>query len=170
MKKILSIGILLLVLSVVLVGFNYPAKTDTNIPYQHHMGMGLGPHVISPMKVLMDLTGLTIDEIREMRLEGMSLIEIAEANEIEAEEFENAVLENRREMLKEMVDKGMITEELANARIEMMESMIKERLEDTDVCYPNEFKRGHMGRKMHGGFGAGMGHRGGNINCPNYLQ
>lgn len=158
MKKLLIAGVLLLaILSMAIVGFTFPsraneatvtAEVENNAPQR--MGRGCGVKGMSPMQALIDLTGLSYDEIRELRLEGKSILEIAQANGIEIEAIKATIIEQRSEVLQDMVEQGTISQELADQRLETMKSMVENMLERTDNCPQGDFNWENMKQRMSG--------------------
>lgn len=170
MRKFLIAGMLLMGLfAVATAGFALPSSADSSIVLNENqtyepqrMGRGCGAQAMSPVQTLAELTGLTFAEIREMRLAGSSLAEIAKSQGIELEDLVNAILAKRAEVLQQMVEEGRISQELADERLETMKSMIVEMLERTDGCdqrgYMMENMKERMGGMMNGkGFGGEMG-------------
>jgi len=175
---------LIALFSMAVVGFAFPngvgnatvaVEGDDYGPQRLGRGCGTqaGGQTMSPMQALEELTGLSYDEIREMRIEGKSFEEIAEAKGLDVEDIKEEILEQRRDVLQEMVEQGIISQELADERLENMKSRVEYMLERTDGCYLGEFNGENMYERMTErmggkGFGGQMG-RGMNGNYNNSI-
>jgi hypothetical protein len=103
---------------------------------------------------LSKMIGLTSDQIREQREAGKSLVQIAASKGVTEEALINAILQDKKEMLKSMVDAKRITQEQLNQRVEIMKQQIKESVNRTTIG-PSENRGVGYGR-----VGGMMGERG----------
>ncbi len=91
-----------------------------------------------------DLLGLDINKIKNYWSEGKSLQEIAQAEGITDEQLQERMKQSREQslqkMMQSMVDKGIITQDQANKRLEIM----KEKSSN------GKFGHGHRGYLMRG--------------------
>ena len=106
----------------------------------------------SPVVVLSELSGLSTEEIRESRVEGTSLADIGEANDVSKDAYIDEVVTRATAAIDAMVDAGRLTEE----RAQTIKEALPERVESI-VANSDEPKRGHDGGRC---FGRGVG-RGG---------
>jgi len=158
MRKFLIAGMLLMGLfAVATAGFALPSSADSSIVLNEtqtyepqRLGRGWGAQAMSPVQTLAELTGLTLAEIREMRLDGSSLAEIAKSQGIGLDDLVNAILAKRVEVLQQMVDEGRISQELADERLKTMKSMIEAMLERTDGCGQRAYMMENMKERMGG--------------------
>ena len=104
-------------------------------------------YAATPAEIVSDLTGLTQEEVTDLRASGSTYGKIAQ-DEGKFEEFKAAFLEARKERLAQMVEEGRITQERADEIIET----ISERIASCDGSFQGASK-GEF--KM--GFGAGQG-------------
>ncbi|MEW6622008.1 MAG: hypothetical protein AB1420_02560 [Bacillota bacterium] len=171
-KSIVVTLVLLLMMSLVLTGFAYPLMAERKAEVEgkeygpKRMLMGGGFRGMpSPISVLSDLTGLSIEEIRELRSQGQSLADIAKAKDISTEKFVEAVLAAKAERLEGMVAQGVITQEAADEKLSLIKEHIEDMIERDDPCTPGEsmqrkgFKGGFKG-EMSKEMGMGMKMRG----------
>ncbi|MDY6892313.1 MAG: hypothetical protein SVO26_01165 [Chloroflexota bacterium] len=114
-----------------------PQKGDGT--FENRWGAGLhqgrnfeGPGVIRCGEAVCDLLGLSSEEIKEQRLEGMSLVEIAAAQGVDEQTLTDTVLAEAEEALQQNVSDGVITQEQADAILERMQENISDRLNSTD--------------------------------------
>lgn len=83
--------------------------------------------------VIMDVLGLTHEELYELRLEGKTLAEIAAAQGVSEDALFSAMLEQRQEILQAAVEEGRITQEQADFMLQNMEQSILTRI-NSDVA------------------------------------
>lgn len=90
------------------------------------------------------LLGLTVDEVKQAWAEGKSLKDLADAKGITKEQLQKKMQELHQQAMKTqlqaLVDKGVITQTQADARLKYMQNQTANR-------------KGHMGMGMRGGFG-----------------
>jgi hypothetical protein len=93
-----------------------------------------------------DLLGIGVDELKNYWAQGKDVREIAEEKGISEETIQSKMQEQRKaqmtEHLKTLVDKGVITQQQADQRLQFMEQ--------------NQDKFGRMGRGGRHGMGGGM--------------
>ena len=78
-----------------------------------------------------ELTGLTADEICDLRQEGSSLADIAAANNVTLEELVNAVMADKIDAVEALVADGTITQEQADLMISRMTERTEEMVTRT---------------------------------------
>ena len=100
----------------------------------------------SPVVVLSELSGLSVEEIRESRVEGTSLADIAEANGVTKDEYVDELVTRAKAAIDAMVEAGRLSEE----RAQTMKDGLADRVESI-VTNTDEPGRGH-------GWGRGFGH------------
>lgn len=88
-----------------------------------------------------DLVGLTTDEIHDLRIEGFSLADIAEANGISVDALIAAIMVEKTVWLEEKVADGIITQEQADLMIQTMQEKTVEAVNRTTVG-PLEWRGG----------------------------
>ena len=79
----------------------------------------------SPVAVLAELTGLSVEDIHAAQLEGKSLADIAEENGIAVDDLVAALVEQRTARIDELLADGRITEEQATAMKEQTASRVE---------------------------------------------
>lgn len=100
----------------------------------------------SPVVVLSELSGLSVDEIRESRVEGTSLVDIGEANGVTRDAYVSELVSRATAAIDAAVEAGRLTEERAQAMKDGLADRVQSIVSDTD-----EPRRGH-------GWGRGFGH------------
>ena len=106
----------------------------------------------SPVVVLSELSGLSVEEIRESRVEGTSLADIGEANGVSKDDYVDEIVTRATAAIDAMVDAGRLTE----ARAQTIKDALPEHVESI-VTNTEEPRRGHGGGHC---FGRGFGHGG----------
>lgn len=102
----------------------------------------------SPVVVLSELSGVSVEEIREQRVEGTSLADIAEANGVTKDEYVDELVTRATAAIDAAVEAGRLSEE----RAQTMKDGLADRVESI-VTNTDEPGRGH-------GWGRGFGHGG----------
>ena len=102
----------------------------------------------SPVVVLSELSGLSVDEIRESWGEGTSLVDIGEANGVTKDAYVSELANRVTAAIDAAVEAGRLTEE----RAQTMKDGLADRVESI-VTNTDEPGRGH-------GWGRGFGHGG----------
>jgi hypothetical protein len=92
-----------------------------------HKGFGIISGMIEKM------FGLNREEIRSEIQEGKSLALIAEEKNIDTQEIEQAIIENRRERFQQAVQKGCLTSEQAEQRLRFMQEKIQQRMSNRSM-------------------------------------
>ena len=100
----------------------------------------------SPVVVLSELSGLSVEEIRESRVEGTSLADIGEANGVTKDDYVNELVNRATAAIDAAVEAGRLSEE----RAQTMKDGLADRV-DSIVTNTDEPGRGH-------GWGRGFGH------------
>jgi len=104
--------------------------------------------------ILADLTGLSTDEIAAERADGKSIATIAEENGVESDAVVDEALALRAEVLAERVADGTLSQEDADAMLEMMTDRLDERVTTDEVGPPSwSGSQGRGGQGMGGGQG-----------------
>lgn len=124
-------------------------------------------HAQNALKVVADLTGQSIEDIRGQRAEGESLAAIAESKGITEQTVIDKVVAERTATLDQLKADNKITEEQYQSCISNMQDRVKANIERTTVGSGNGQGRG-MGRMQGAGKGQGMGRGCGQnaANCP----
>jgi hypothetical protein len=150
-RKIAKMG-LLLILGVFLIGSAIPVLASDSAPSSvTGYGRMMGQRLQTIVKVVSDLTGLGLDEVRDERQAGKSLASIASENGVDEATLASAVIESNQTRLKASLEAGKITQEQYVACVSQMEERVEERLE-----------RITSGGNGEGGFGRGRGMGNGN--------
>jgi hypothetical protein len=104
-----------------------------------------------------DLLGLTQEELQAARLDGQSLVQIAEDQGKSEENLISSILNAKRDALVKLVADGKLTGDQADLMIQNMTDRVKTMVNRTDVgpAFGQGGARGMMGQ------GAGRGMRGG---------
>ena len=102
----------------------------------------------SPVVVLSELSGLSVEEIRESRVEGTSLADIAEANGVTKDDYVDELVSRATAAIDAAVEAGRLSDE----RAQTMKDGLADRVESI-VTNTDEPGRGH-------GWGRGFGHGG----------
>ena len=76
-------------------------------------GGGFGGKRVSPVEILSDLTGVSVEDIRTARQSGDSLADIAEANDVSTDDYVAAVVDAATTAIDEAVADGKLTEDRA---------------------------------------------------------
>ena len=76
-------------------------------------GGGFGGKRVSPVEILSDLTGVSVEDIRTARQSGDSLADIAEANDVSTDDYVAAVVDAATTAIDEAVADGKLTDERA---------------------------------------------------------
>lgn len=100
----------------------------------------------SPVVVLSELSGLSVEEIREQRVEGSSLADIGEANGVAKDDYVDELVTRGTAAIDAAVEAGRLSED----RAQTMKDGLADRIE-TFVTNTDEPRRGH-------GWGRGCGH------------
>ncbi|WP_070120276.1 DUF2680 domain-containing protein [Bacillus marinisedimentorum] len=108
-------------------------------------GKGMGSYFAgTSSEAAADILGMTADELREARLSGQSLAEIAEQKGVTAENLLAGLLEVKKEQLDKMVEDGVITAEQKEYMLQNMEQNMENGIERTETGPMN-------GKGMRGG-------------------
>ena len=116
-------------------------------------GLQLGKSLGGMIGSLARILGISEQEVRDQVQEGKTFADIAESKGVSKEELTDKIIEERRSLLKQKVQEGVITEEDAKFYEERMKERIGARLDGSFNC-GNGQKCG-QGR----GFGGGKGMR-----------
>ena len=92
-------------------------------------GGGWGWHGMGLMDALAELTGLKPADLYAELQEGKTLLEVAQAHDVSAEQLVEAALTARAEVLQQRVEAGYLTQEQADWMLEHMEEEMLEHLE-----------------------------------------
>jgi hypothetical protein len=82
---------------------------------------------------VLELLGMTKEEIHAERQGGQSLAQIAQSKGITVESLVQAILDAKSEMLAKLVGEGKLTQDQANALTEQMRSKVQNMVERTEV-------------------------------------
>jgi hypothetical protein len=115
-----------------------------------YYGMGM----YGQWDTLSEILGLTPEEIQQQYIEGKTLLEIAEAQGVSEEQVVDAIVAERAEVLQQQVEAGIITQEQADAMIELMREHVSLSLESATTVDPSAGTGFGQGA---GGVGPGYG-------------
>jgi len=90
---------------------------------------GRGWHGMGPMDALAELTGLKPADLYAELQEGKTLLEVAQAHGVSAEQLVEAALASRAEVLQQRVEAGYLTQEQTDWMLEHMREEMLEHLE-----------------------------------------
>lgn len=160
----LALGVLILALIAGGVLAQSPGKPTTPAP---DCGIGGGSRFgrmggpawgrVPVMETMVELTGLTEEEIIEQRHDGQSLAEIAAAYGVTEQELVEAILASKKAVLDDLVAQGKLTEEQVEQMLANMAEQVTLMITRTET--------GPNGQGC-GGFGRGNGLRGGRGRAP----
>ena len=153
--KILGIALAVAALLTLAIGTAVFAQGPGNGDTQEYWGHcdGTGWHGFNGeggycSDAVSELLGLTHEELHELRLEGKSLADIAEANGITVDELVDTIMASKIEAVQAKVAAGTLTQEQADLMIERMTERTEEAVNRTSTG-PTEWSRG--GGRMYGG-------------------
>lgn len=129
MKIFVSVLVLILVSGVAVV-----SAADTPNSGQSRLQQGIvqcRQGAQTALEAVSEMTGLSIDKIREQRQEGKSLQSIAESKGVSEEALTDKILAERKSVIDQLKADGKITDEQYQNCINNMESRIKANLERT---------------------------------------
>ena len=137
MKKNWKIAAIVVVAVAILAGGGtlvMAQTTNDEVPPIGACGGGIGLHGLgADATVVTDLLGLTADELRTLRSEGKSLVEIAATKGVSEDTLVAAILKAHQEALTAVVTAGRITQAQADLALENMELRIRAMVESTGV-------------------------------------
>jgi hypothetical protein len=126
--------------------------------YGNCQGLGFGPD-----QEVTNLLGLTQEQIKEQRLAGQSLVQIAAEQGVNEEALVNAIIAEKQEAVKSMVEAGTLTQEQAVLRLAQMRERVQLAVNRTMVG-PPEWAGANSNGNGQGMRGHG-GQRGNQANC-----
>lgn len=119
------------------------------------MGLSMGQYFQGAMHdIIAEKLGMTSEELYQARLDGKTIAELIEKNDIDAAEIVDAVIAERESTLAEMVKSKTITEDQKKVMLANMEAMINSMLQTEGTG--TGFYRG-VGCPMMPGLQPGMG-------------
>jgi hypothetical protein len=158
LKRITVLTVLALTISA-FAGFALAAD-DTTAP--QYLGLRMG-RISSVIDKVAELIGLKADDVRVLRHEGKSLVDIAESNNISEDELVKAIVDGRKSQLDQFVKDGKITQAQYDTCLELMEERVETAVNRDDFGPGNGMGNGArngsrgMGRGMARRQGAGFG-------------
>ncbi len=162
MKKVVSVGLALLVISLaslaaVGVASAQGPQAAPTPQGESLLGRAWG-HLREGMGIVSDaiaeLLGLTPEEIHAQREEGKTLAEIANEQGITDEALIQAILDGRTEAIEQALADGLLTQEQADWLIAKAEAMAPFQI--TNPFAPGQGRGRMHDRFMRGGFGRGL--------------
>ena len=96
-------------------------------------GVGLG---IGPDQAVLDLLGMTQDQVKELRQSEQSLVQIAATKNITEETLINTILAEKQAEVRALVTAGTITQAQADLQLAQMQERIKLAVNRTTVGPP----------------------------------
>jgi hypothetical protein len=121
-------------------------------------GLGFGPD-----QEVADFLGLTTEQVRDQRLSGKSLIQIAAEQGVSEEDLINAIMAEKQEAVRNMVEAGTLTQEQADLRLAQMRERVQLAVNRTAVGPPEWAGANGNGQKGQGM--RGQSEQRGNQNC-----
>ncbi|GEM_PF-4254843 len=109
------------------------SSTDPMVRGERPGGMMGGPRGETPESVLADLSGLELDEIRDMRTDGESLAEIAADLGVDIDSVIDTVIASAEEGMQTLVDDGRMDADQVADRLENLRTQLEEIVDSTDV-------------------------------------
>lgn len=109
------------------------SSTDPMVRGERPGGMMGGSRGESPESVLADLSGLELDEIRDMRTDGESLAEIAADLGVDIDSVIDTVIAAAEEGMQTMVDNGRMDADQVADRLENLRTQLEEIVDSTDM-------------------------------------
>ncbi len=121
-------------------------------------GAGVCPEAVT------QLLGMTQEEIQAQRLEGKSLVQIADTKKVTAEQLTEAILAAKRDQIQERVTAGTLTQEQADLMLQTMQQNVVRAVNRTSVGQPEWAGGNGTGQKglRAGGSGTCIGDPGAN--------
>jgi hypothetical protein len=101
-------------------GQNRAAKAGEDAGWGNSRGLGFGPD-----KAVAELLGMTPEVIREQRLAGKSLVEIAATGNITEKNLIDAIMAEKTEAIQKLLAAGTITQAVAGERLEQMRERVQ---------------------------------------------
>ena len=154
--KILGVALALAAILTLAIGTAVFADAPGNGETQEYCGgigwHGFNGHGEACSETVTDLLGLTHEELHELRLEGNSLADIAEANGVSVDALVNAIMADKAAAVQARVQEGTLTQEQADLMIQRMTERTEEAVNRTTTG-PAEWSRG--GGRMYGGGACG---------------
>ena len=111
-------------------------------------GAGWGQGGIIYNEDVTNLLGLTTEEIQAQRQEGKSLAHIAADKGVSEDDLVNAILSDRKAALQDRVEDGILTQEQADQRLEIMKENVQDAISRTTLGPPEN--RGFFGNGQQG--------------------
>jgi len=78
------------------------------------------------LEIKAEVLGITVEELQKELQSGKTMLDIAEEKNITSEQLHERILEAQKERLQELVKSGVLTQEQANVRIQIMEQRQKD--------------------------------------------
>jgi len=119
------------------------------------LGTGTCPEAVT------QLLGMTREEIQAQRLEGKSLVQIAETKNVTQEQLVDAIVAERQAQIQERVTAGTLTQEQATLMLQNMEHNVVRAITRSGVGRPDWAGTGQQGLRT-AGSGACLGGAGAN--------
>jgi hypothetical protein len=114
-------------------------------------GAGNGLGTGSCPEAVTELLDLSKEEIQAMRLEGMSLVEIAKSAGVEEADLVEAILAERQAQVQEKLAAGTLTQEQATAMLERMEQNVTRAINRAATGRPEWAGTGASGQGIRSG-------------------
>jgi hypothetical protein len=166
MKKMWKV----LVISMVIAGILATALAVTISaagPRNNSSGSTYGQVGGSILDDVSQLLGLTPEQIQEQRQAGQSLVQIAAAQNISEEALIEAIMADRQEAIRKMVEAGTITQAQADQRLALMQERVQLAVNRTAVGPPDWAGANGNGQNSNGNGKGLMGQRGSRSNQEN---
>ena len=115
-------------------------------------GAGMGHYFSGTMTtIIAETLGITVDELQAARIEGKSVAQLAEENNISVDDLKNKLIQARTSELEQLVSNGVLTQAQMDAMIANMAPMINATIKNNNLAHMNG--RGGMGMMGLGGRG-----------------
>ncbi len=149
----LAAGLILGSLSIASAAPTTDPATGEPLGYGLRMGIAIRDAGGRMVDILADLTGLSVDDIHDRRVEGESVSDIAKSEGVDPDTVVDKALQTRESILDAKVADGTITEQTKTEILERMSDRLNDRVDSAELGG----RGGGMGGGMGGGRGAGRG-------------
>ena len=129
---------------------NSPTCPMTGQPMDRSAGMGHYFAGTMPTTIA-EALGITVDELQAARIEGKSVAQLAEENNISVDDLKNKLIQARTSELEQLVSDGVLTQAQMDAMTANMAPMINATIKNNNLGQMNG--RGGMGMMGLGGRG-----------------
>ena len=145
MKKTLFYALPIATLAIFLgsIGYSYAQNLNPNQTPQRGMMAGVG----SKWEIKAQILGLTQEELKSQLQTGKTFAQILQEKGLNLEQFQEKVLEQKKQKLQSMVQAGQITQAQADQRLEQMQVGQQNCAGGALMGLKAGFGQGHMGMR-----------------------